>query len=305
MAVRNRSSYYTQILYRPFNCRHIFFHPSVVWRPRLDVMSQLQRPNVALITTRQTRDPFGALATNMIVGHKSVAAYDINSVFPLYDYPDTRTRAVGESSDRKSNFTFQFLSRVAGALHLRQDSEDGSPQGLSPEDLFNYIYAVLHSPTYRERYAEFLKIEFPRIPLIDSLDLFRALAKLGGELVTLHLMESKRLDKHTTTFVGPASPEVEKVSWAKNTVWLDKKLTRGFRGVPESVWNFHIGGYQVCEKWLKDRKGRTLSKDDLEHYHRIVVALSETIRLMAEIDKTIDAHGGWPGAFQESAAEPK
>jgi len=87
------------------------------------------------------------------------------------------------------------------------------------------------------------------------------------------------------------------VSYAKKAVWLDKEQTCGFRGVPEEVWNFHIGGYQVCEKWLKDRKGRKLAKADIEHYQKIVVALRETIRIMAEIDKVIDAHGGWPGAF--------
>jgi hypothetical protein len=91
--------------------------------------------------------------------------------------------------------------------------------------------------------------------------------------------------------------EVEKVSWSNDTVWIDKAKTTGFRSVPESVWNFHVGGYQVCEKWLKDRKGRTLSKEDIAHYHKIIVALSETIRLMAEIDRVIDQHGGWPAAF--------
>jgi hypothetical protein len=133
--------------------------------------------------------------------------------------------------------------------------------------------------------------------LTSSLDLFRTLAKLGGELVALHLMESPKLDKHITKWVGGKNPEVEKVTYAGETVWIDKAQAEGFRGVPEPVWNFHIGGCRVCEKWLKDRKGRALSKDDIEHYHRIVVALSETIRLMAEIDKVIDAHGGWPGAF--------
>lgn len=127
--------------------------------------------------------------------------------------------------------------------------------------------------------------------------MFRELANLGGELVGLHLMESPRLEKHLTKFVGGRKSEVEKVSWSDNTVWIDKGQSVGFQGVREEVWNFHIGGYQVCQKWLKDRKGRTLSADDLDHYHKIVVALSETIRLMAEIDKVIDKHGGWPGAF--------
>jgi hypothetical protein len=93
------------------------------------------------------------------------------------------------------------------------------------------------------------------------------------------------------------SGEVEKVSYAAGAVWIDKARAQGFEGVPEDVWNLHIGGYQVCEKWLKDRRGRVLSKADIEHYQKIVVALSETIRIMAEIDKVIDQHGGWPGAF--------
>jgi predicted helicase len=174
----------------------------------------------------------------------------------------------------------------------------------SPEDVFHYIYAVLHSPTYRSRYAEFLKIDFPRIPIPGGPEIFDALVPLGAELVALHLMESPRLDKHITTFTGPAESRVEKVSYSNNTVWIDKAQTTGFQGVPEEVWNFHIGGYQVCEKWLKDRgpkkgnPGRILSPEDIDHYHRIVVALSETIRLMKEIDEAIDSHGGWPGAFQ-------
>lgn len=177
------------------------------------------------------------------------------------------------------------------------------PRGLTPEDIFHYAYAVFHSPGYRSRYAEFLKIDFPRLPLTGNLELFRALARLGGELTALHLLESPKLDKPITEFIGGRNPEVEKVSWSKNTVWVDKAQTIGFRGVREAVWNFHIGGYQVCEKWLKDRKGRTLTKDDIAHYHKIVVALTETIRLMAEIDQVIEKHGGWPGAFASAATE--
>jgi hypothetical protein len=113
----------------------------------------------------------------------------------------------------------------------------------------------------------------------------------------LHLLESQKLDQPITEFVGSRNPEVETISWSKNTVWVDKALTTGFRGVREDVWHFHIGGYQVCEKWLKDRRGRILSKDDLAHYQKIIVALSDTIRLMKEIDAVIERHGGWPGAF--------
>jgi len=166
------------------------------------------------------------------------------------------------------------------------------------EDIFRYAYAVFHSPSYRTRYAEFLKIDFPRLPLTSSLELFCALAALGGELVALHLMESPKLNQHITKFVGKGNNAVIKVRYEDQTVWINS--TQGFHGVPENVWQFHIGGYQVCEKWLKDRKGRLLSADDIQHYHRIVVALYETIHLMAEIDEAIAAHGGWPDAFNTS-----
>lgn len=138
--------------------------------------------------------------------------------------------------------------------------------------------------------------------MTGNLELFRALARLGGELTALHLLESPKLDHPVTDYVGGRAPEVEKVSWSKNTVWIDKAQTTGFRGVRETVWNFHIGGYQVCEKWLKDRKGRQLSAADRTHYQKIVVALAETIRLMAEIDQVVEKHGGWPGAFSAPAA---
>ena len=107
-------------------------------------------------------------------------------------------------------------------------------------------------------------------------------------------MESPALAQHITTWTGPTAPEVEKVSYADGAVWLDKAQTAGFRGVPEAVWSFHIGGYQVCEKWLKDRKGRRLSAEEIKHYQRVVVALNETIRIMAEIDAVINEHGEWP-----------
>jgi len=130
--------------------------------------------------------------------------------------------------------------------------------------------------------------------------LFRSLANLGGELVALHLLESSKLAQLPATYTGPSNPEVEKVSYLHETVWLDKTQKSGFGEVPEAVWNFHIGGYQVCEKWLKDRKGRTLSKEDITHYQKIVTALGETIHLMEEIDEVIEKHGGWPCAFQTS-----
>jgi len=162
---------------------------------------------------------------------------------------------------------------------------------VTPEDIFHYAYAIFHSPTYRKRYAEFLKIDFPRLPLTSNKTLFRSLAEKGAALVSLHLMESPLLNTPITKYPVSGLHEVEKVSYDEKTrrVYINK--TEYFEGVPSEVWNFHIGGYQVCEKWLKDRKGRKLSVDDINHYQKIVIALKETIRLMAEIDALIPE---WP-----------
>ena len=170
-----------------------------------------------------------------------------------------------------------------------------------PEDVLHWLYGLFHSPEYRRRYRSALSQRFPIVLLSANLEMVRALARLGAELTALHSLESQKLEAPITKLIGNRNPVIEKPSWSRGTVWVDKGQTTGFRGVHESVWNFHIGGYQVCEKWLKDRKGRTLSEDDIAHYQKIVVALSETIRLMAEIDRVIDEHGGWPGAFQTTA----
>jgi predicted helicase len=256
-------------------------------------MTQLERPNLALLATRKATEGFAVFVTRAPCGHKIVGNYDMTTVFPVYRYTvedEAEPSLISES--KEVNFSPPFLKRLSEILQLKLS--DRTLTGLTPEDIFHYAYAMFHSPGYRHRYAEFLKIDFPRLPLTQSLELFRALARFGGELVALHLMESSRLDNLVTEFVGRRNVEVEKAAWSKKTVWIDKDETAGFRGVPEDVWNFHIGGYQVCEKWLKDRKGRVLTKGDIEHYHRIVVSLSETIRIMAEIDKVIEKHGGWP-----------
>ena len=154
------------------------------------------------------------------------------------------------------------------------------------------------APTYRERYAEFLKSDFPRLPLTGDPDLFRALCALGDRLVALHLME-QRADVPAPSFPVPGDNRVEQVRYAapgegtpEGRIWIN--AMQYFGPVPPEVWEFHIGGYQVAEKWLKDRKGRTLTYDDLNHYAATVAALAETRTLMDDIDETIEDHGGWP-----------
>jgi predicted helicase len=247
-----------------------------------------------------------------LAGHKSVAAYDINSVFPLYLYGDGHREKSGQGGGgtmlmalfepaaayggRRANLNPKFIADVTQRLGLKWVPLDQGDlkKTVGPEDIFHYAYAVFHSPAYRTRYVEFLKIDFPRLPLTSDLELFRALAGKGAELVALHLMESPRLNDFITEFPIKGDNEVEKAQYTDTDqrVWINAK--QYFGGVSEAVWNFHVGGYQVCEKWLKDRKTRKLTYDDLQHYQKIVVALHETIRLMDEIDSVIENRGGWP-----------
>lgn len=295
-------TYIQPILYRPFDVRFTYFTGKIkgfIGQPASAIMGHmLGRQNLGLMTTRKIEvGTFGhALCSRTMTESHSVSLKEVNYLFPLWIYPEGGSKVF--SAERSPNFTTSFLQALSKRLGFGQLAPKGLPSGVEAEDVFNYVYSVLHSPTYRSRYAQYLRVDFPRIPLPNSMSLFCTLGKLGGQLERLHSLVSPELVNHRTLFVGKRTTEIEKVTYAAETVWIDKKQTTGFKGVPEDVWNFHIGGYQVCHKWLKDRKGRTLSQDDINHYHKIVVALSETIRLMAEIDKVINQHGGWPAAFQ-------
>ena len=314
---------YVPVLYRPFDIREMYYVPWMVDWPRTEAMPHmLAGKNVGFITTRQTKDEWGALATSSIIAHKTCSAYDINSFFPLYLYPGVGkadlslfSRWSKGKDGRTPNLDSGFVAQLADAIDLRfvSDGCGDLRKAFGPEDVVAYIYAVFHSPGYRERYEAQLKLDFPRVPLPESVDLFRRLAEAGHDLLALHLLESPKLGKPVTSCAGPRNPEVGRVGWSNGTVWLDAGKTSareghratmpgtmGFQGVPAEVWDFHIGGYQVCHKWLKDRKGRTLSDEDVAHYQKIVVALNETIRIMAEIHEVIEAHGGWPDAFSRA-----
>jgi len=294
--------YVTQLLYRPFDLRYTYWTGKTkgfLAYPRRDVMQHvIGRKNFGMIFNRQI--------VGDIISHFGVSRFPIcHGTFYLgnkgQDYFAPLFLSFGEddllsgfSSGLEANFTPTFSAALSQAL-------GAEAKAISPEEVFQYAYATFYSPTYRSRYAELLKIDFPRLPLTRNLELLRALARVGAELVALHLLESPALSNLPATYTCNADPEIEKISHVGDTVWLDKEQTRGFHGVSEAVWNFQIGGYQVCEKWLKDRKGRTLSKDDVTHYDKIVVALGETVRLMKEIDALIEKHGGWPGAFKGAA----
>ena len=307
------------VLYRPFDTRYTYYtgvSRGFICRPRQDVMRHmLEGENVGLIATRQTSDEWGVLATQTLIGHKTYAAQDINTLFPLYTYPEQHEAEQDHavSSERQPNLDAKFTGELERRLGLRftGDGPGDLDSTFGPEDAFHYIYAVLHSPAYRERYAQFLRADFPRVPLPDGLERFRALAALGQELSAAHLLEARTLRTEQVRFpipgdsvVEPGHPkyvapgetplgECEPVS--EGRVYLGRSArARGrraarqgqyFEGIEPEVWKVRIGGYQPMEKWLKDRKGRTLSFDDLTHYGRMAAALRETIRLMREIDQ--------------------
>jgi predicted helicase len=167
-------------------------------------------------------------------------------------------------------------------------------KGLTPEDIFHYIYAIFHAAGFRDRFADVFKRDLPRVPITADLKLFRELAAKGRELIALHLLnekESPRIDQFITRYPIPGTNVVEKVECDSATRCVKINDKQYFEGVPTDAYEFRVGGYQVCEKWLKDRKGRTLSYGDLQHWQLVVVALAETQRLMEEIDELIPA---WP-----------
>ena len=213
-------------------------------------------------------------------------------MFPLYLYP-TNDDLLNKTEERRPNLSPGFVAELVERLGLAfvLDGRGDLAETFGPEDVFYYAYAVFHSPEYRERYAEFLKQDFPRLPLTSDRELFAALAEKGAELAGLHLMTSPALDAFITRFPEGGTNEVEKVRYAMADGRVHINNEQYFEGVSEEVWEFRVGGYQVLDKWLKDRKGRTLSYENIRHYQRIVVALSETRRLMREIDEAIP---GWP-----------
>jgi len=263
--------------------------------PRRELLDHVSgRENLCLNTIRQTKSE--TWQHSIISDSPAPAVYveikDGSNVFPLYLYPDRNDI----TQERRPNFSPELLKDLTAKLGLGQVSNLPQP---NPETIFYYIYAIFHSPTYRSRYAEFLKIDFPRVPLTRDVELFQQSAAYGKQLVALHLMKSPQLDTLITKFEGTPAPGVDpghpkfllpspsgRGVGGEGKVIINKQGD-GFTGVPQAVWEFYIGGYQVCQKWLKDRKGRTLTPEDITHYQRIIVALQETIRLLQQIDEAI------------------
>jgi len=277
------------IMYRPFDMRYTYYtgrSRGFHCMPRPDVMRHmLVGDNIALVVPRRVEHVGTwqhAFVTKHASEHVVVSLKTIDYHFPLYLYLDTNRKVLFKNQElgkRQHNLNPELLTALAGAFGEQP----------ATEDIFHYSYAIVFAPSCREKYAEFLKIDFPRIPFTKDVDLFQKLAALGERLVDLHLLRSSELDPPIARFQGEGDNRVQA---GKNGLRYNAKVQRVyinlaqfFEGVPAEVWEYMIGGYQVCHKWLKDRKDRYLSLEEIKTYCRIVTALSKTIAIQAAIDE--------------------
>ena len=278
------------MLYRPFDYRYTYYTGRARGfhcRPRFGVMRHMiAGENIAIVTPRQHRGEFGAMATRTIGGHKSVAAYDINYYFPLFLYREnnftqlTIDPMLKDAQERSVNISETIIEGLNSAYKKQ----------LAPESIFFYAYAILYSPFYRDRYAEFLRMDFPRLPFPKDFKLFVLVSSLGERLADLHFLETPELDLPEARFEGSGDGYIAKskgegfrYNSEAGRLYINK--TQYFAPVPPEVYSYRVGGYQVCDKWLKDRRGRKLDINDVRTYCRILTALKKTIELQQEIDE--------------------
>jgi predicted helicase len=306
--VRDIHSLIQPISYRPFDLRKVFYHDTLLWSPVKHVMDNFfGHENVGLVTARSNKSPRvdHVFISNHMTETKCGESTTQSILVPLYLYPEATKQTAALSQGVQPNLDAKLVEQLATGIGLtyRFVANDlwahGTGKDLMPLDVLDYCYAVLHSPAYRAKYKEFLKSDFPRIPYPTDAKKFRALVKLGARLRQLHLLEDPAVEQFITKFPANGEYYVTRKMTAKSPGWeaTSGKSASGqlgrvwindqqyFADVPEVAWNFYIGGYQPAQKWLKDRVGRQLTIDDIRHYQRMIVALTETGRVMEEVDK--------------------
>ena len=301
--LKNVKKEITQVSYRPFDTRYSLYtgqSRGLYASPQPRIMNTfLNSENIGLVMIRKSRsksDYREIFITNKILaGATGITSLDINYLFPLYNLDQNLFATNSEVySEKKSNYNPDIINKISEGLKISfSESKTVTDGEYSPVDLLDYVYCIMYSNKYRKHFEQFLKIDFPRIPYPENKDIFWSLVKLGSELRQLHLLESSTTENFMTSFPVSGSNELPKgPEFKNNRVYINKE--QYFDGVSELAWDFFIGGYQPAQKWLKDRKGLILTADDINHYHKIIVALTETDRIMKEIDQ-ID--------FMESSSE--
>ncbi|MDR3704968.1 MAG: DNA methyltransferase [Paludibacteraceae bacterium] len=283
--------FHQKIHYRPFDIRETIITKNsggFIGRSRFEVMRHFLNPNLGLIIPRQTTQDYrhSFISNKIIEGNITASAklFGTGCIFPLYLYPEINAQqTIDGTTTRTPNLKPEIVKQIAEGLGLAfvPEKEEGT-NTFAPIDLLDYIYAVLHSPAYREKYKEFLKIDFPRVPYPTDAARFWQLVELGGRLRQIHLLESPVVEQYITQYPEDGDNVVVKPEYKDGRVYINP--VQYFAGVPQVAWDFYIGGYQPAQKWLKDRKGRALSFEDILHYQKIIVALAETDRLMKAID---------------------
>ena len=301
------------INYRLFDKRYIYYSPKIIERSREKVMRHfLFRKNIGLTLCKQFKS--GESYQHVFISAEIIESSfvsnktsEITSIFPLYLHQEQGNQiSLDKKQNRTPNLNMEIVNKIAiGAGYYFQAEEPTGDETVEtkqfyPIDILDYIYAVLHSPSYREKYKEFLKIDFPRVPY-PTLNTFMPLVGLGKQLRKLHLLESQDTEKYITQYPIDGNNEVVKPIFvchpeqsqgskahiqAPGKVYINE--TQYFDNVPGAAWNFYIGSYQPAQKWLKDRKGTVLDFEDILHYQKIIVALTRTSELMVEIDKMIE-----------------
>ncbi|MBI5356945.1 N-6 DNA methylase [Candidatus Collierbacteria bacterium] len=274
--------------YRPFDSRYTIYDKQILQRARDIIMGSFLKSNLGLVTTKQlsTEEFRHAWVTETISDRCliSLQTREVSYVFPLYLYNDSKQQDLFDSEKKYQNIQWENLPISCSTLQGFTSRATGN--FIPPaEQIFYYIYAILYSDIYRQKYKEFLKINFPRIPFTKNYELFKLLVELGEQLVKLHLLKSKELEYPIAKYYGEGVGNVEKLEYVEDRKRVYINKTQYFEGIKPNLWNYYIGGYHVIDKWLKDRKGRYLSAEDIRHYCRMVTAFSRTIEVQERIDK--------------------
>ncbi|NCQ02731.1 hypothetical protein AUJ30_00995 [Candidatus Wolfebacteria bacterium CG1_02_39_135] len=282
--------------YRVFDTRYLYSENKFLWRSVEELQKQFIRKNMALVMTKSLSTLFfrHIFITENIGDYSFISdkTREVNYYFPFNLYESINKKPIFKSQarldlasvqkeldeyseDKKSNIKTEIIQKLSDVYKKR----------ITPEDVFYYIYAVLYSPIYRKKYNEFLKIDFPRIPFAKNAELFMKLVKLGEELINLHLLKSEKLENLSAKFPITGDSRVKKRQYDEKSGRIYINNTQYFEGVAPEIWNYYIGGYQVLDKWLKDRIDKVLSAEDVNHFLKVITALKLTVEPQKEIDK--------------------
>ncbi|HEY3320358.1 MAG TPA: type ISP restriction/modification enzyme [Planctomycetota bacterium] len=311
-AVPISEKFVLSLLYHPYDRRFTYYtgrSKGFIGQPQKKLMHHMiAGPNLAICTVKSVEISRGwehVFCADTMIQHHCVSSKEVNYMFPVYLYPDADQELLVQK--RSSNFKGEFILHIERLLGLKfiDEGEGNFRRTVGPEDIFYYIYAVLHSSSYRNRFQPFLKFGFPRVPIVSDRSIFKAIAEFGYELTTLHLLASPSLNQSITRFPVSGDNKVERGfphyvaagetgsfpgPASSGRIYLNR-TPQYFENVRPEIWNYHVGGYRVCERWLKDRQGRMLTYDDLTVFQKIVSAISRTLQVIDGIEAVLP---GWP-----------